>query len=261
MGGHAVRYYGLQRYTNDFDFTLAPDGWENLADRLARTNLFPKTRTIEGNSWRPLSFRRFLLEALANGQEEWLEFWRSNHLLAPFAELLDRREVAKVAGTDVAFLGLSDLIRSKETERAKDWEDIVYLEQFFDLRHRSQHAAGRISLAEAIGQLRSQAGFDALLADSALSDQAAVRVVLEQIRNPITQAFLLPCAPDSVLSPAVPPIEPLVDRKLRSIPPGSPLHRTLVEVVRRQYKLGCQNRDRADKETIASSLGAANRPS
>ncbi len=25
MGGHAVRFYDLQRYTNDFDLTLAPD--------------------------------------------------------------------------------------------------------------------------------------------------------------------------------------------------------------------------------------------
>lgn len=41
MGGHAVRYYGLNRHTNDFDLTLAPDGWDDLADRLARTGLFP----------------------------------------------------------------------------------------------------------------------------------------------------------------------------------------------------------------------------
>lgn len=34
MGGHAVRHYGLQRYTNDFDLTVAPDGWDDLTDRL-----------------------------------------------------------------------------------------------------------------------------------------------------------------------------------------------------------------------------------
>jgi hypothetical protein len=28
MGGHAVRYYGLARTTNDFDLHLAPDGWD-----------------------------------------------------------------------------------------------------------------------------------------------------------------------------------------------------------------------------------------
>ena len=32
MGGHAVRFYGLGRYTNDFDLALAPDGWDDLAD-------------------------------------------------------------------------------------------------------------------------------------------------------------------------------------------------------------------------------------
>ena len=33
MGGHAVRHYGLNRNTNDFDFHLSPDGWSDLADR------------------------------------------------------------------------------------------------------------------------------------------------------------------------------------------------------------------------------------
>ena len=45
-------------------------------------------------------------------------------------------------------------------------------------------------------------------------------------------------------------IEPIVERKLRSIAPGSSLHRSLVEVVRRQYKVACQERDRADKDAI-----------
>ena len=70
MGGHAVRFYGLQRHTNDFDLTLAPDCWDNLADRLARTGLFPVSGPVEGNSWRPGAFRRFLLGRLADGQEE-----------------------------------------------------------------------------------------------------------------------------------------------------------------------------------------------
>jgi hypothetical protein len=43
LGGHAVRYYGLQRHTNDFDLILASDGWDDLADRLARTGLFTGT--------------------------------------------------------------------------------------------------------------------------------------------------------------------------------------------------------------------------
>lgn len=38
MGGHAVRYYGLDRMTDDFDLHLAPDCWIDLADRLAQSD-------------------------------------------------------------------------------------------------------------------------------------------------------------------------------------------------------------------------------
>ena len=68
MGGHAFRFYGLQRYTNDFDLTLAPDGWDDLADRLARTGLFPASGPVEGNSWRPGAFRRFLRRGRSAGR-------------------------------------------------------------------------------------------------------------------------------------------------------------------------------------------------
>src|SRR5262249_36131816 len=115
MGGHAVRYYGLQRYTNDFDLTVAADGWDDLADRVGRAGLFPAGGPVEGNSWRPGAFRRFQLGVLADGQEEWLEFWRENHLLDPFPDLFARREVGVYGGRAVPFLALPDLLRSKET--------------------------------------------------------------------------------------------------------------------------------------------------
>ena len=87
MGGHAVRFYGLQRNTIDFDLHLAPDRWNDLPDLLARTTLSSGEPILEGNSWQPQAFRRFQIGRLADGREEWLEFWRENHLLAPFAEL------------------------------------------------------------------------------------------------------------------------------------------------------------------------------
>lgn len=138
MGGHAVRYYGLERHTNDFDLTLAPEGWNDLANRLGRTGLFAGAAPAEGNSWWPGAFRRFLIGRRADGQEEWLEFWRENHLLAPFPQLFSRREVAQYGGRELPFLGLADLVRSKETERAKDWDDIVYLEEIQDARLHAQ---------------------------------------------------------------------------------------------------------------------------
>jgi hypothetical protein len=253
MGGHAVRFYGLQRCTNDIDLTLAPDGWDNLADRLARTNLFPATGPVEGNSWRPGAFRRFLLGNLADGQEEWLEFWRGNHLLAPFAELFARREAGAYGGQQLAYLSLPDLIRSKETERAKDWDDIAYLEEFLDARLHAQCVTGTIEVADALAQVRSRRGFDTYLAENRFADAETIHTALQRTTNPITQAFLLPWAPAAATLTPVVPIEPLVERKLRVVASASSLHRSLVEVVRRQYKVFCQDRDRADKQAIRAA--------
>lgn len=250
MGGHAVRHYGFQRHTNDFDLTLAPEGWDDLGDRLGRTGLFADVATAEGNTWRPGAFRRFLLGRQQDGQEEWLEFWRENHLLAPFTELFDRREAATYGGRELPFLGLGDLIRSKETERAKDWDDIAYLEEIQDARLHAQLGSGAVGLTDALAQVRSRRGFDTYLAENRFRDEAAVRSALGSTVHPVTQAFLLPFVPDAEVNPPVVAMEELVERKLRTLPPASPLHRSLVEVVRRRYKVVCQQRDRADKEAI-----------
>jgi hypothetical protein len=134
MGGHAVRFYGLSRYTNDVDLHVAPDQWQELPDRLARTNLLKGQDLREGPSWRAGAFRRFRIGTLPDGREEWLEFWRDNHLLAPHDELRARAERGSYGGREITFVGLPDLIRSKETERDADWQDIAYLEQFLDAR-------------------------------------------------------------------------------------------------------------------------------
>ncbi len=113
MGGHAVRFYGLSRYTNDVDLHVAPEQWDDLPARLSRTSLFAGAVPVEGPSWRPGAFRRFQIGALPDGREEWLEFWRENHLLAPHSELLARAERGPYGGREITFLGLTDLIRSK----------------------------------------------------------------------------------------------------------------------------------------------------
>jgi hypothetical protein len=119
MGGHAVRYYGLDRNTNDFDVHLAPECWGDLEARLRTMPLFAAGSEFEGASWRKHDFRWFAIGTLPDGQEEWLEFWRANHLLAPYPELAARSERGMYGGREVAFLSLVDLIRSKETERAR----------------------------------------------------------------------------------------------------------------------------------------------
>src|SRR5947209_8438653 len=92
---------------------------------------------------------------LPSGREEWLEFWRENHLLAPFGELFSRREQGVYGGRSLAFLSLPDLIRSKETERETDWQDIAFLEEFLDARLLAQASADQAALVRALAQVRS----------------------------------------------------------------------------------------------------------
>jgi hypothetical protein len=253
MGGHAVRYYGLSRYTNDFDLVLASERFGELDKILAQAVLF--AGVSEGNSWRPNDFRRFLLRRLPDDREEWLEFWRHNHLLAPFAELFARRETGTYGGRVIGFLSLPDLIRSKETERAKDWDDVAHLEEFLDLRLHAHYHAGKLTDWEMLSQIRSRRGFDTVLAAGSFSNPAVVELALARATNPISQAFLLPFAPNATWAVPVVSMEPLVEQKLRTVAPASSLHRSLVEVVRRRYKVVCQERDRADKEAIRAQKG------
>jgi hypothetical protein len=254
MGGHAARFYGVDRTTGDFDLHLAPDRWENLPLALSRTTLFAGKPLIEGPSWRPNAFRRFQTGTLPSGREEWLEFWRENHLLAPFPELFARREQGAYGGRTMGFLSLPDLIRSKETERETDWQDIALLEEFLDARLLAQASARPDALAAAVSRIRSRRGFETLLQQGRLGDPALVQQALAAAILPITQAYLLPCVPNvKNLPPVTPPMEPVVLKRLRREKPGSGLHLVLVDAVRRQYKAAAQAADRADKEAIRAA--------
>src|SRR4051812_19673496 len=68
--------------------------------------------------------------------------------------------------------------------------------------------------------LGSRRGFDTYRAEGRLDDREVVRAALSRSVNPITQAFLLPYAPEAPAPPAVIAIEPLVERKLRAIAPA-----------------------------------------
>src|SRR5439155_8274330 len=113
MGGHAVRYYGIDRQTFDFDFRLSAEDAPELVNRLRRTRLFSDALLTESQSWRGADFQRFQIGVLLNGKEEWLECWFRNHLLAPFSEAYARRETAEIQGRRLEYLVLEDLIRSK----------------------------------------------------------------------------------------------------------------------------------------------------
>jgi hypothetical protein len=160
MGGHAARFYGVQRTKIDFDFQIG---------------------------------------RLPDGREEWLEFWRENHLLPPFVHLLARREEGEYGGHILPFLSLPDLIRSKETERVSDWQDIDLLEEILDARHRGRLTAGELSARAAVETVRTRVGLEALHQGGWLRDQAVEASALSQAAHPATQALLLPFAPATPL--------------------------------------------------------------
>src|ERR1051325_7522280 len=56
LGGHAVRFYGLARNTDDFDLHVAANVWDDLAGKLTGSPLFPDGPAVPGDSWRPDAF-------------------------------------------------------------------------------------------------------------------------------------------------------------------------------------------------------------
>jgi len=257
MGGHAVRFHGVDRSTVDYDFCLATGRaeWSSLGDLLPRSPLFAAAGVIEGPSWRPGSFRRFVIGSLPDHREERLEVWRRNHLLAPFEELFARRAEGTYGDRTVRFLGLDDLIRSKETEREDDWRDVGLLEEIADERRlvAAGSPSGRVN---ALAALRSRRGAERARAEGLLADPAVVSSALVAATNPITQAYLLPSAARAGRAegqghPALRSLE----SALREVPPGGERHFALVEAVRRLYRRDAMASDRADKEREAGGSG------
>jgi len=247
MGGHAVRYYGVERNTIDYDLHISLDDWNRLGDILRRDPFAARAGMTEGTSWRPADFRRFLIGRFPDGREEWLEFWRKNHLLAPFTEMYERREQGSYGGREMAFLSLPDLIRSKETERESDWRDIELLEEISDARNlsRSQDDA---NVSHALSRLRSRRGFEAALAAGHLDRLNLVARAEYQADSPITRAYLLPYLPAaSGITGETGMLADIFAGPLRKVAPGSVRHLALVEAARRLYKQAAVAADRHDK--------------
>jgi hypothetical protein len=242
MGGHAVRHYGISRDTFDFDFHLSFPAADHLVASLHESGLFGVAAPRELPGWRGGDFRRFLLGHSPDGKEEYLEFWLRNHLLPPFDELYARREEGEINGHRLPFLSLADLIRSKETERESDWQDIALLEEILDARNLSRANDPGTALAE----LRSRRGYRMAESRGLLHRPEHVCAALAAARNPIPRSFLLPFVPNASRE-CVEGIPDLIAAPLRSVVPGSARHLALVEAMRRVYRQNAIAADRADK--------------
>ena len=247
MGGHAVRHYGVERNTLDYDLHLGVDSLAELPATLRRSPRLAAWIEGEGPSWRPEDFRRFIVGRLPDGQEERLEFWRRNHLLPPFAEADARREEGECAGAQLPFLALPDLIRSKETERESDWQDIALLEEIHDARLLANGGQPG-GVIQALTQGRSQRGFARARQAGLLDDSAVVAAAWRQVAHPISAAFIAPGqrpVEDRPLFPSA------FAAALHEATPGGARHLALVEAVRRWHKQNCLLADRADKQRQA----------
>jgi hypothetical protein len=246
MGGHAVRYYGFNRETTDHDLHIPVEVGQHLGTLLGKTTLFVDA-PAETATWRGEDFRRFVLGSLPDGKEELLEFWIRNHLLDDFEALYQRREVGSYGERQVSFLSLPDLIRSKETERDGDWDDINFLEGILDQRNIAQ-AMQSGDFVAALTALRSIRGLDAAFRAGLLADPLVAATALRKANNPITHAFLLPFAPE--VEPEIPSSEilpALLREHLVRVTPGSTRHQLLIEAVRLRYKRAMQAIDRQEK--------------
>jgi hypothetical protein len=149
----------------------------------------------------------------------------------------------------VAFLGLGDLVRSKETEREDDWRDVALLEEILDERNL---AADPIA---ALCELRSRRGYEEaerLGRFARLSGLVDVRP-----QHLIAAAYLAPYRGGAVLGdvPAAPPAAAVeLLQALRQVTPGTARHLALVEVARRLHKRARMDADRADKERAANEI-------
>lgn len=254
MGGHAVRHYGVDRATLDYDFhvALGPEEWAGLA-KLLRTASGLRD-LVEGPSWRPGAYRRFVIGRLSDGREERLAFWRHNHLLAPFDALFARREVAEYGGARIDFLGLADLIRSKETEREDDWRDVRLLEEIADERLLASASDGA-AIATALASLRSRKGFELAIERSLYGDRALVENAARQVTHALPAALIAPlsdpeCFPVPEDQRAL--MAPFI-RALSAAPFASARHLALSEAIRRVYQTRAREADRIDKEKAVAA--------
>jgi hypothetical protein len=255
MGGHAVRYYGFNRETTDHDLHIPANVGKNLFDLLSRTSLFVSAPPVESVTWRGESdFKRYVIGTLPDGKEELLEFWIHNHLLDNFNELYQRREEGSYAGKTVSFLSLADLIRSKETERENDWQDISFLEEISDQRNLA-NPQNDAQITSALAKLRSVRGLETAINKGFTTNITNLETALKITNNPIAQSFLIPFAPHLETELPINEILPAPFRKhLKLVEPVSSRHLALVEAVRLRYKRAMQDLDRLDKDEHRKKL-------
>jgi hypothetical protein len=243
MGGQAVRHYGIDRNTDDFDFQINVANSDEIINRLAESRLFANRRIVPGASWRQADFFRFEIGKLPSGKEEWMEFWIRNHLLSSFEDAFGRREEEKIGNVTLTYMALPDLIRSKETERDQDWLDVNLLEEELDQRNLAK--ISKVGPIEALANLRTRRGYERAESLGLFKNHDDVKQALRIAQHPATRAFLIPFAREGELA-----VEPALARAIQSVQPGTSRHIALVHTVRLLYQTAAKAADHEDKKRL-----------
>lgn len=251
MGGHAVRYYGIDRNTSDFDMVASAASPADLQEKLPASPLFATLKEVP--AWRSDDFARFEIGVLPDGRQEFLEFWIRNHLLPDFTTLKGRAEIGHYGGDEVAFLSLDDLIRSKETERESDWLDIALLEEIRDARLLAQ-ATDENGIVEALANVRTRRGLERLESSGLLNEAEDVALAIGRCTHPVTYAMLFPLNRQSAPEQLAAPLDGNILDVLAKETFNSSRHKGIVEVVRRSYRRQAMEKDRLDKEAKVRAL-------
>jgi hypothetical protein len=229
----------------DFDLVTSVTSPEELRSRLPV--ILGQTAIRPEPVWRRRDFARFEIGKLPDGREEWLEFRLRNHLLEDFATLKTRAEIGNYGGEPILFMGLADMMKSKETERESDWNDIGLLEEIQDDRNRIASQTAPIARISLLSALRSRRGMDHAMERGLMVDREVVTKAIVQCKYPVTCAFLYPYAMQHAQTGL---LSHDFTSLLSSVPPGSAKHFAMVEIVRRDYKRKAMERDRMDKQRM-----------
>ena len=249
MGGHAVATTASGATPTTSTCASARPRPASCAAACCRPRGWPgRPRDRRGG---PRRSPRFVVGTLPDGREERLELWLRNHLLDDYAALAARSERAEVDGRPVAYLSLPDLIRSKETEREGDWQDVALLEEILDQRTLAAARRGEVAPSGAAGLIRSRRGFAEARAAGVYADPPALPAAARACRHPVPLAYLAPLLPASDRASALAAFPALADppvaEPLAGVPFGGDRHVGLVEVVRRRYRRDAMERDRREK--------------
>jgi hypothetical protein len=160
-----------------------------------------------------------------------------------------RREQGSYGGRFVSFLSLPDLIRSKETERESDRQDVGLLEEIHDARNLGQIDDEDATVA-ALACLRSRRGFRRAADESRFSQPTIVVRAFERSTSPISRGWLAPAlggASVEIIDRGM--IGEILAGPLKQTQFGDHRHMALVEAIRRLYKREAIAADRADMLT------------